>query len=84
MNLNKLPREEVHISLYELTKHDVPLHIHYEYQWPKVYFPRSNQTHINSDNLFVHSQSINIFWWTPKLIKPNVLIQTAKQHSNNH
>ena len=67
--------------MYELTKHDVPAHVHYEYQWPKAYLPTSNKTHINADNLFVHPQSINIFWWTPKLIKPKVLLQNAKEHS---
>jgi len=71
----------VHISLYELTKHDVPFHIHYEYQWPKVHFPLTNKIDINSDNLFIHPESINIFWWTPKLLKPNILFKKAKEHS---
>jgi hypothetical protein len=71
-----------HISLYELTKHDVPLHVHYEYQWPTAQFPISNTTQINSDNLLIHPRSINIFWWAPKLIKPNILFQNAKEHSH--
>jgi len=83
-NLNKNENDVAHISLYELTKHDVPLHIHYEYQWPKVHLPISNKTHINSDNLFIHPQSINIFWWTAKLLKPNILFKKAKEHSHIH
>jgi hypothetical protein len=71
-----------HISLHEITKHDVPYHIHYEYQWPKVHFSTSNKTHIDSANLFIHPQSINIFWWTPKLLKPNILFKNAKEHSH--
>ena len=46
----------------------------------KSYFSTSNKTHINSDNLLIHPQSINIFSWTPKLIKPNILFKKAKEH----
>ena len=83
-NLNKNPTEKVHISLHRLTKHDVPLHVHYDYQWPKIHLSTDNKTHIDSDNLIIHPQSINIFWWIPKLRKPNVLFKTAKEHSHNH
>ncbi|CAF3391318.1 unnamed protein product [Rotaria sp. Silwood1] len=82
-NLNKNDNHTAHISLYELTKRDVPLHIHYEYQWPKAHLSTPDKTHIDSDNLFIHPQSISIFWWIPKLVKPNILFKTAKEHSHN-
>ncbi|CAF0940534.1 unnamed protein product [Rotaria sordida] len=75
--------EQAHISLHDLTKHDVPSHIHYEYQWPQAPLSTSNKAHIDSDNLFIHPRSINIFWWMPKLVKPNILFKTAKEHTHN-
>ncbi|UJR19835.1 hypothetical protein I4U23_022968 [Adineta vaga] len=72
-----------HISLNRLTDEDVPLHIDNEYQWPKLTLPRSNKTHVDSDNLLINSQSINIFSWAPKLVKPDVLYKRAKQHQHN-
>lgn len=83
-NLNDKSSPVAHASLYELTQHDVPSHIHYEYQWPKAYLPTSNKTHIDSNNLLFHPQSINIFWWTPKLEKPNILKKKAEEHSHSH
>ncbi|CAF0978935.1 unnamed protein product [Adineta steineri] len=83
-NLKKQKEGIAHISLRELTEHDVPHHVHYEYQWPTAYLPTSNDTHIDSDNLLIHPQSINIFWWTAKLIKPNVLFKNAKEHTHTH
>jgi hypothetical protein len=67
LNLNNVEDEIVHLSLDELTNGSVPEHIHYEYQWPKAYFSTFNKTHINSDNLLIHSQSINIFSWKIRL-----------------
>ncbi|CAF1444690.1 unnamed protein product [Adineta ricciae] len=81
VNLNSNPQDFAHISLYSLTKEQVPLHIHNEYQWPKYTLPKSHEIHINSDNLLIQSQSINIFSWTPKMVKPDVLYQHANQHS---
>ncbi|CAM4863318.1 unnamed protein product [Rotaria socialis] len=83
-NLNQGPDEKAHISLYDLTKADVPSHVHYEYQWPKAHLSTSRETRINSDNLFIHPQSVNIFWWGAKLQKPNILFKTVKEHSQNH
>ncbi|CAF1652387.1 unnamed protein product [Adineta ricciae] len=79
-NLNKKEEKLIHLSLYELTNRLIPLSISYEYQWPKNSFSLyQNQTHINSDNLFISSkQSIFIFSWKVKLIKPETLFQKAK------
>ncbi|CAF5187692.1 unnamed protein product, partial [Rotaria magnacalcarata] len=84
LNLNQDPDEIAHISLYDLSKTDVPSRVHYEYQWPKAHLPTSREAHIDSDNLFIHSQSVNIFWWGAKLQKPNIFFKTAKEHSQNH
>lgn len=62
----------------------MPLHIHYEYQWPEAPLSKFGKAHIDSDNLFIRPKSINIFWWTPKLMKPNVLFKTVKEHTQNH
>ena len=79
LNLNR--DYPTHISLYSLTKEQVPLHIHNEYQWPKYTLPKSHETHINSDNLLIEPQSINIFSWAPKMMRPDVFYQHANQHS---
>lgn len=73
LNLNKEASDLAHISLHQLTGEDVPLHIHYDYQWPKAHLAASNKTHIDSDNLLIHPQSINIFWWSARLMKTNVV-----------
>lgn len=84
LNLNEKESEKSHISLYELTLGDVPTHIHCEYQWPIQRIPISNTTHINSDNLLIDPQSINIFSWPTKTIKPKVLEKKFEEHSNEH
>ena len=82
-NLNEKEKEMSHISLTQLTNNLVSQHIHCEYQSPKLYYSTSNKTLINSDNLFIHSQSINIFSWTPKLLKPNTLLNKARNYLAN-
>ncbi|CAF1276716.1 unnamed protein product [Adineta ricciae] len=82
LNLNENTKDFAHIALNRLTDEDVPLSIHNEYQWPKYTLPRSNTTHIDSDNLLIDPQSINIFSWAPKMIKPDVLYERAKQHQH--
>ncbi|CAF1472670.1 unnamed protein product [Adineta ricciae] len=81
LNLN--PHEPAYISLYSLTKEHVPLHIHNEYQWPTYTLPKSYEMHINSNNLLIQSQSINIFSWASKMMKPDVLYQHTNQHSQH-
>ncbi|CAF1156507.1 unnamed protein product [Adineta steineri] len=83
LNLNEKGKEINHLSLHELTNYLIPKSISYEYQWPKTYFQTSNKTHINSDNLFLHPQSISIFSWKSKLIQPNILFKKAKNHLAN-
>lgn len=70
--LNLSPTESAHVSIPDLTEQKVPVHVHYEFQWPKVHFPPNDSTHIDSDNLIVDPQSINIFWWKPKLINQKI------------
>ena len=82
LNLNENTNDFAHIALNRLTDEEVPLNIHNEYQWPKYTLPQSNTTHIDSDNLLIDPQSINIFSWTPKMIKPDVLYERAKQHQH--
>ncbi len=79
-NLNEKEKELTHLSLDKLTNSLVGEHLSCEYQWPKMFFPTSNKNIINSDNLFVHPQSINIFSWKAKLLKPNILFEKAKTH----
>lgn len=69
-NLADENTESAHVSLPQLTSGAVPGHVHWEYQWPHGYFPHSNHSTVNSDNLLVEHQSINIFSWKEKLIKP--------------
>lgn len=83
-NLNDKSTEAAHISLYRLTSGHVPEHIHYEYQWPQAFFPTTNTTPINSDNLLIPPQSISIFWWKEKAIQPKILFAKAKEHHEHH
>mgnify|MGYP006904168093 CR=1 FL=1 len=83
-NLNEEGNEQTHLSLYELTRGDVPNHVHCEYQWPIVRIPISNTTHTNSDNLVLDPQSITIFSWTTKTIKPKTLKHNFEEHSHEH
>jgi hypothetical protein len=71
--LNDAKAGDVHLSLPSITADRVPHHVHCYYQWPRSLLPISNTTHIDGDNLLIAGESINIFWWKAKLLKPEEL-----------